>query len=105
MTTYYVALLYKGPNWSPDETPEVLKLQEGHMENIRKMAASGKLVLAGPFTHGGLLRGMFVFRVDTLEEARALAENDPAVKAGRLSVEVYPWLSAKGIRAGAEAAK
>ncbi len=98
MTTYYVVLLRKGPTWSPQVTPESQRLQEEHLANIRKMAEAGSLVLAGPFTDNGDLRGMFVLQVGSLEEAKALAETDPAVKAGRLSVETHPWFSAKGIR-------
>jgi uncharacterized protein YciI len=30
--------------------------------------------------------------VDSLEEARSLAEADPAVKAGEFTVEVHPWM-------------
>jgi uncharacterized protein len=105
MTTYYVAFLYRGPKWTPGETPETQRLQQEHMANIRKMAASGKLLLAGPFTDDGKLRGMFVFRVGSLEEAEALAEADPAVKAGRLAVEVHPWFSAKNIRVEATSKK
>ena len=98
MTTYYVAFLSRGPKWTPEVTRETERLQEAHMANIRKMAADGKLVLAGPFTDDGKLRGMFVLTVGSLEEAKALADSDPAVKAGRLAVEVHPWFSAKGIR-------
>ena len=97
MTTYQVAFLKRGPNWTPAETPETKAIQEGHMENIRKMGATGKLVIAGPFADGGDLRGLFIFRVDTLEEAKALAEQDPAVKAGRLVLEWHPWYAAKNI--------
>jgi uncharacterized protein len=61
------------------------------------MGESGKLLVAGPFMDGGDLRGMFVFRVETLEEAKALAEQDPAVKAGRLVIEWHPWFAAKNI--------
>ena len=98
MTTYYVGLLYRGPNSTSEVTPETRKIQEAHMAHIREMAQSGKLILAGPFSDDGKLRGMFIFRVDTMEEAKALAEEDPAVKAGRLIVELHPWYSAKGIR-------
>jgi uncharacterized protein YciI len=57
----------------------------------------GKLVLAGPFVDDGDMAGMFVFRVLSLEEAKALCDTDPAVQAGRLRVELHPWYSAKGI--------
>jgi uncharacterized protein YciI len=97
MTTYYVAFLYKGPAWSAEETPERAKIQEGHMANILKMAETGKLLVAGPFTDDGDLRGLFVFRTGTLEEAKAMAELDPAVKAGRLRLEWHPWFAAKNI--------
>jgi uncharacterized protein YciI len=97
MTTYYVGFLYRGPSWSPGESPELQKIQDGHMANIQRLAQEGKLLLAGPFTDDGDLRGMFVFQVASLEEAKALCDTDPAVKAGRLRVELHPWYSAKGI--------
>src|SRR5262245_8038444 len=97
MTTYYVGLLSRGPNYSAEDTPERRAIQEGHLANIQRLAEEGKLLLAGPFTDGGELRGLFVFQVASLEEAKALCDTDPAVKAGRLRVELHPWYSAKGI--------
>jgi uncharacterized protein YciI len=97
MTTYQVAFLRKGPNWTPGDTPELKALQAAHMAHINKMAGTGKLILAGPFTDGGDLRGLFIFRVDSLQAAKALAEQDPAVKAGRLVIEWHPWFAAKNI--------
>jgi len=102
MTTYYVGFLYKGPSWTPEVTAETQKIQEGHIANIERLAAEGKIVLAGPFSDGGDLRGMFVYKVASVEEARTLAETDPAVKAGRLRIEIHPWYSAKGIRVDPE---
>jgi uncharacterized protein YciI len=97
MTTYYVGFLYRGAKWTPEETAETRKLQEEHMANIQKMAAAGKLVIAGPFVDNGDLRGLYVFRVRSAEEAKSLVESDPAVRAGRLRFELHPWYAARNI--------
>jgi uncharacterized protein YciI len=99
MEHYVVAFLYRGPKWTREETPETAKIQDGHMANIRAMAASGKLVAAGPFEDDTTLRGLFVFHDVTVDEARALCDKDPAIAAGRLTAELHPWFSAAGIGA------
>ena len=96
MSTYYFAFLRRGPKWTPEKTPETEKLQAAHMANINAMAATGKLVIAGPFENAGNYAGVFIFKVASLDEARALAEGDPAVKAGRLTVDVHPWMVPQG---------
>ena len=85
----------------PDDAPDLPEsrlneLQEGHMANIRAMAASGDLVWAGPFIDGGTMRGVFVFRTTDFVRLRQLCANDPAVAAHRLAVQLYPWRVAKG---------
>ncbi len=90
MRRYVVAFLKAGPN--RDHGPDAIAaLQRGHMEHMRRMADDGKLIMAGPFLDGGELRGIFVFAVETLEEAAALTAADPAVEAGRLAMELHPW--------------
>ena len=96
MKTYYFGLLCKGESWTPDNTPELQKLQEAHLKHIFSMAESGKLVMAGPLTDNGDIRGILIFATETLEEAKSLAEGDPAVKAGRLKVEIHPWFAKSG---------
>ena len=56
------------------------------------MASSGKVLVAGPFgaRDDERLRGALVFNCP-IEEARALANEDPAVKAGRLKVVCMTW--------------
>jgi uncharacterized protein len=91
MTTVYLVLLKKGPAWTAKKTPETQAIQEGHMANINAMWAAKKLIVAGPLGDDGDTRGIFVFQVGTLEEAKALTQADPAVKAGRLVAEIHPW--------------
>lgn len=95
-TTYYFTFLRRGPKWTAERTPETDRLQAAHMANINAMAKTRKLVIAGPFENGGDYAGVFVFKVGSLEEAKALAESDPAIKAGRLVSDVHPWLVAQG---------
>jgi uncharacterized protein YciI len=96
MTRYYFGMLRRGPRWTAERTPETAKLQADHLSNIRALGKTGKLVIAGPFEDGGDYAGVFIFKVDTLEEARALADTDPAIKAGRLVIDIHPWMVAKG---------
>jgi uncharacterized protein YciI len=100
MTTYFMGFLKKGPVWTP-VTPEneaaVMEIQRGHMAHINWMGSTKKLVLAGPFLDNQDIRGILIFRTANIEEARAMAEKDPAVQAGRLVVELHPWLVQEGI--------
>lgn len=90
-TTYYLGFLKKGNSWSPEETPERQRIQEAHMANIKRLGQTGKLVAAGPFLEDLELRGIFVFKTANLDEAMELTNTDPAVQAGRLRIELYPW--------------
>ena len=97
MTTAYLGFLSRGPKWTPEKTPATEELQKAHLANINRLAETKKLVVAGPFGGKGTLRGIFVFRVDSLEEAKKLAETDPAVQAGRLAIEMRPWMVPDGV--------
>lgn len=97
MAKYVVAFLRSGPN--RDQSPEEAeRLMAAHLANIRRMAEAGTLVVAGPFLDDGPLRGIYIFRVDTLEEARALTATDPAIQAGRLEMELHPWYGSAALR-------
>jgi uncharacterized protein YciI len=96
MTVYYFGLLTRGPKAATIPPEELPALQAGHMANINRLAAQGKLLVAGPFLDDSDWRGILIFKCASLEEAQALAATDPAVQAGRLKVEIRPWLTMKG---------
>ena len=87
---YWFVMLVKGPTRSQDSVTAA-KLQEGHMDNMRKMNEDGKLKVAGPFGDDGNWRGIFIFDCETKEEVLKLLAQDPAIAAGRLAYEIHPW--------------
>ena len=101
MTIYYLFLLKKGPAWTPEATPEIEKLQEEHLSNLRHLGEMGKLVLNGPlldsFAVSGEIRGIGVLKTNSLAEAQDLISTDPMVKIGRLIFELHAWMIQKNI--------
>lgn len=91
MARYIVGIIRKGPAWTGEVTPRTTAMQKAHLANIQRLAEEGTLTLAGPFEGGENLRGLFIFNVQTLEEARSLVASDPAVQARHLAVDLVPW--------------
>ncbi|MDW3195400.1 MAG: YciI family protein [Cytophagales bacterium] len=90
MRQYVFAYLKTGPNRDlPQE--EADQLQRAHLDNITRLAEEGKLILAGPFMDDTNIRGIYIFAVESLEEAEKLAASDPAIQAGSLAMELHPW--------------
>jgi uncharacterized protein YciI len=90
MKTYVMVFLREGTVKIKDSV-EREKLQNAHLKNILKLADEGKLIVAGPFGDNQEIRGIFIFNVSTVEEAKKLTETDPAVQAGTLIMELHPW--------------
>jgi uncharacterized protein YciI len=63
----------------------------GHFANMERLAAAGKLVLAGPLDGVDGWRGLFVLAVDDIEAARALVATDPVVAEGEMVPEFHKY--------------
>ncbi len=97
MRKYVVAFLKRGPNRSLSEQ-EAAALQRAHLDNIHRLAAENKLSVAGPFFGDGDLRGIYIFNIDDLEEAKRLTETDPAIQAGSLVMELKLWYGSAALQ-------
>lgn len=98
MKKYIMAFLKRGPNRNLDADSSQA-LQMAHLENIGKMAQEGKLVLAGPFLGNQDLRGIYIFNVETIEEAQTLTSSDPAIQAGVLEMDLMEWYGSAALMA------
>lgn len=98
MRQYVLAILKTGPNDASTTGEERKEIFRGHFANMNRLAAEGKLALAGPFGQNDqAFRGLFVLAVTTVEEGRALTQSDPAVKAGVFVVEYLPWYGSAAV--------
>ncbi len=92
--TVHVVLLLRGPNSTAGpSTPELEKLQAAHIAHLTKLGQEGHAYIAGPMGVDGDLRGIILMKAASADAARALEADDPAVKAGRLKIEVVSYMS------------
>lgn len=86
---FTIALLILRPDAPPLDESAAAALQDAHMAHLAALHDAGHLLAAGPLG-GEEFRGLGIFNVGP-EQARALCEQDPAVRAGRFSVTILPW--------------
>jgi uncharacterized protein len=74
------------------------QIQSEHIAYHASLREAGRVVTNGPVRDqlDESLRGLTFYRTGSLDEARRLAEEDPAVRAGRLAVEVMAWYCPAG---------
>jgi uncharacterized protein YciI len=97
MKSYVFVILKSGT--STTVNPELRdSIFRGHLNNISRLAGMGKLVIAGPLgDNDKSYRGIFIFNVSTIAEAKELLMTDPAVKAKLLDAELYEWYGSAAI--------
>lgn len=72
----------------PKKDAEILDV---HKAYLQKYIDEGKIFAKGPFTdHSG---GLVIYKVDSFEEAKKLAENDPAVLEKSRTLTLKEWRS------------
>ncbi len=97
MRQYVLVLLRTGPTRVPDGEARTAMFA-GHFANMARWSKDGKLVLAGPFSADPEgWRGLYVFAVDSIDEARALAETDPVIVNGEMVAEYHRWYGSAAV--------
>jgi uncharacterized protein len=75
-----------------DATPEEEAAVSRHFNYLKSLMAQGQLILAGRTqVPGDKTFGIVIFNADDDERAHAIMQNDPAVIAGVMSAELFPY--------------
>ena len=99
MRKYVLVILKTGPTPVPAGEKRDAMFA-GHFANMERLSAQGKLALAGPFgKNEDGWRGLFVFAVETIEEAKALTATDPVIINGEMIAEFHPWYGSAAVMA------
>lgn len=101
MRSYVLVILKTGPTRVPEGEARTAMFA-GHFANMERLAKEGKLAVAGPFmSNDSGWRGLFIFAVESVEEAKALTETDPVIVNGEMVAEYHPWYGSAALMATA----
>jgi uncharacterized protein YciI len=79
-------MLSEGP------TPEEAAIADQHFAYLSRLVDQAVVMLAGrTLTTDERSFGVVIFRAESDDDARSVVENDPAVKAGVMRAELYPF--------------
>ena len=80
--------LHKEENWTAGDEGIVKR----HFTRLKEMTDSGVVILAGrTLNEEENAFGIVVFEADDEEQARAFMEEDPTVKEGIMTAELFPY--------------
>lgn len=95
----YTIVFLRRPSDAPNlPEAELATIQQEHLAFHAKMREEGHVLFNGPLSGqtDESLRGITIYRT-SVEEARRLAAQDPAVQARRLAVDVFTWYVQEGV--------
>ena len=101
LEAFELVLLRRPADATPYDEATLERIQREHVAYHASLREAGQVVTNGPVSDqpDESLRGLTFYRTGSLEEARRLAQEDPAVRAGRLAVEVMAWYCPPGTMA------
>lgn len=98
MRQYVLCILKTGPKDAKIKGEKRAEIFKGHMANIVRLANEGKIALAGPFgKNNRKYRGIFIYAVDNIADAKKLAATDPVISSGMMVAELTLWYGSAGL--------
>lgn len=95
---YVLVLLKRGANASAIDSVTLERNQMEHLVHLFTMKSQGVLPIFGPVFEDTDLRGICIFNTDDKNTVKAMLDEDPHIKSGRLAYELYSWFGLPGDR-------
>ena len=93
---YQLILLQIAPGRADLDDEASAAIGRQHLGHFGKMKAAGYLQVAGPVDNDDEIAGICLYQAGSAERARRLAEDDPAVRAGRFVVRAMDLYTQRG---------
>jgi uncharacterized protein YciI len=90
MNYYVYRLIPPRPTFDRDMSDGESEIMEQHFSYWQGVLDRGKVVVYGPVSDPAGTWGLAVIEAETDDDARALGVDDPAVKSGMATFEIYP---------------
>lgn len=90
---YCVFILKEGANRNQ---PDAEQIQGEHIRYLFELRADGKLSITCPVMNNSGLMGVGILNTSDLDEAKKILDQDPNIKAGRLTYEAHICISFPG---------
>jgi len=87
--TFIYLLRLVNPESPARMSPKEKAVVDEHFEYLKKCLAERKLSLAGRCLNGEF--GIVIFHADSEKQAEDFMKNDPAIKGGVMTAELYPF--------------
>ncbi len=88
MKTWLIRIIPPRPTFAEDATQAEQALMEQHLAYWKDLSDEGLWLFGGPVLDPRGVYGVLAVRAATEDEARALGNGDPAVKAGVIKIDV-----------------
>lgn len=96
ISSYVIGIVEKGPRWTGGES--VLELQ--HRIHLDRMESGGFLLADAKVLDDGDILGILFFRSASMFALQDLVADDPAVRAGRITVSLHRWIPSAAMDGG-----
>lgn len=93
---FILLLLLTGPTAPPEDQQQTGQLQMAHLSRLFQLEQEGHSCIFGPISNDERLRGLIVFNTTDREKIHGLMADDPWIKGGYLTYELYDWFSIPG---------
>ena len=84
--SWFAVQITVGPGWDESIAPNEQAYFKEHSMHLAALRKAGHIVLGARYSDIGLL----VLKARSLDEVRALMDEDPSIKAGTFQYEVHP---------------